>query len=329
LAYQFESQAPDLEHYPNLLVGLSLGLYWTAADTAIMDVTTPEDRHNGFAVSVVAESLGVGAGILGGGVLLNRMGNVPMLFAISSLIFLVLLGLILTAIVETRQNHVQSDETTSGWLIALKDRRLLIFIAVNSLFVTYLALVNETMPLYFTNFLSLHGSDTTAGISASPVNIASLFTLCYVGLGAILQVPIASALGSWGWARPLMLSMGLWGLGFLLVWGMGGLASVPLPYEMGALGLLGIATVIYRPFASTFLAEIAPETLRGVYTAMSYQCWAIGYFIGPLLGGWALDQSPTVAHHAWIIVALSTICGLIMLWMLARQNVSKQGESAC
>ena len=305
----------------NLLVGLGLGLYWTSADAAIMDVTTPEDRHHGFAVSVTAESVGVATGILGGGVLLSHTDNVQLLFVSGTLIFFLLLGLILGLVVETRQGQERSgDKATSGWTTALKDRRLITFVAVNSLFVTYLALVNVTMPLYFTNFLSFNSANEVAEASASSAQIGSLFALCYVGLGAIFQLPVVSVLGSLGWAWSLMLSMGMWGCGFFLVWCIGGLSDVSILYKVGVLGVLGVATAIYRPFAATFLADIAPESLRGIYTSIGYQCWAIGYIAGPLFGGWALDQSSTVARYAWMAVGLSSILGLAVLWILAHQK---------
>lgn len=40
----------------NLLMGLSAGCYWTAADAAVIDVTTLEQRDRAFAVLVLADS---------------------------------------------------------------------------------------------------------------------------------------------------------------------------------------------------------------------------------------------------------------------------------
>jgi MFS family permease len=57
-----------------------------------------------------------------------------------------------------------------------------------------------------------------------------------------------------------------------------------------------------------------------VYTAIAYQCWAIGYVIGPIIGGWAIDQTPTVAGNTWLFIALSTLSGLVVLQLLNQQN---------
>jgi MFS family permease len=172
------------------------------------------------------------------------------------------------------------------------------------LFTTYIALVNTTLPLYFTNFLLKE---------ASTANIASSFTWWYIGLGAVLQIPIAHLLAPLGNIRSLAISMGLWSVGFFLVWLMGGRA-------IGALGVLAIATILYRPFAAALLSELAPESLRGIYTGISAQCWAIGYFVGPIVGGWALDQSNEMARSFWLMLGSSGAIGLLILWFLAKSE---------
>ena len=110
--------------------------------------------------------------------------------------------------------------------------------------------------------------------------------------------------------------MVFWGGGFLLVWGAHLIPSFPIIGMILAFSVLAIATDIYRPFAATVIAELAPESLRGVYLAISHQCWPIGFFIAPILGGWAMDQSPIIAHYLWIAIALSTLSGLVLLYVL-------------
>jgi MFS family permease len=304
----------------NLLLGLSMGFYWTAADVSVMDITTPEQRHEAFAILGLADNLGMGIGVLGGGALLTSVDQARALFIVGGCVFLAFLMLIQTAIAETRQNTPEHPDMGSGWMVALNDQCLRIYVLVNILFTTYIALVTSTLPLYFTNFMSTRVLGATATVRTS--DIASLFTWAYIGLGFILQVPLAQALSAFSHVCSLMISMLLWGFGFFLVWIIGGLADVQLTHEIGVLAVLAIATVIYKPFASAFLAKLAPESWRGAYTAIGYQCWAIGYLIGPLLGGWAMDQPPVIAHQAWIFVALSTLCGLIILQFLNQRQVS-------
>ncbi|KAM3106302.1 MFS transporter [Phormidesmis sp. 146-33] len=291
----------------NLLLGLSMGFYWTAADAAVMDMTEPEQRSQAFAMLGVTDNLGVGVGILGGGLLLALVKQPRFLFLFTSLLFVGFLILIQLGITETRE---KPGEHSEGWLIALQDKALRIFVAANILFTTYIALVNVALPLYFTNFL----------LKSSTANIASSFTWWYIGLGAVLQIPIAHLFAPLGNIRALAVSMGLWSGGFGLVWLMGGLASVQPPVQIGALGVLAIATILYRPFAAALLSQLAPPSLRGIYTGISAQCWAIGYFVGPILGGWALDQTSEVTRTFWLFLGLSGVIGLLILWRLSNEK---------
>jgi len=69
----------------NLIMGLSAGCYWTAADTAVMD-DSPTQRPKAFAVLVLADSLGGGFGIWGGGILLSLTNQSQTLFFVDSFI---------------------------------------------------------------------------------------------------------------------------------------------------------------------------------------------------------------------------------------------------
>lgn len=301
----------------NLIMGLSAGCYWTAADAAVIDVTTSDQRHNAFAVLVLADSIGSGLGIFGGGLLLNLVHRIEALFVLSGLLFLVFLVLIQVAIIETRHDSSNNINTLKGFAVALKDQALRLFVVVNVLFTTYVALVSSTLPLYFTS-LPLNTTQNPDSLA----NIANLFTWCYVGLGAVLQIPLVQILGSLLRVKVLMLSMLLWGIGFFLVWAAGIDSSIQLALVIAAFSVLSIASVIYKPFAPAIVAELAPEGLRGVYLAISYQCWSVGYFIGPILGGWAMDQPQNIAHHSWLVVSLSTLCGIFTLYFLAQRNAA-------
>ena len=305
----------------NLLLGLSAGCYWTAADASVIDVTTPERRHKAFAILVLADSLGGGVGVFGGSLLLAWAPQPQWLFLSTSLIFLAFLALIQLAVVETRQEHNVQPPPLQGFATALMDKALLLFVSVNILFTTYIALVGSTLPLYFTNVMRSPSLEAASGsgLGTTVVSVASVFTWCYVGIGAALQWSIVQWLSSVSRVRVLMLSLLLWTAGFLLVWATGTVPSLYLVTMIVAFGLLSIASAVYRPFAPAIVAALAPDSLRAIYLAISYQCWSIGYFIGPVLGGWAIDQPKPMAHQFWLVVALSPLIGLIVLRFLGQR----------
>jgi MFS family permease len=300
----------------NVAYGLSSGLYWTAADAAVMDATEPSQRQSAFSVLGVLDSVGFGAGILAGQSLL-QVAQPALIFAVSAVLFVCFLVLTV-AIRETPLTHTESH-FSAGWKQALTDGRLMIYLLVNTLFIGYLALINVSLPLYWIK-----------ETQTSEATIASLFTWGFVGLGALLQIPIVRWIAPLSYLRSLMISMGVWGIGFGLVWRSG----MTQMGQLGVFAVFAIATVIYKPTSSAWIGELAPSSLRGVYTAIAYQCWSIGYAIAPVLGGWALDQPRGIQRQFWLVVALSTLFGIMVLQILQRffatamETAAIQTESA-
>ena len=293
----------------NLCFGISTGLYWTAADAAVMDSTSPEQRQDAFSVLGVADNLGFGLGTLGGGLLLAYLPSAIQIFAAAAVLFTLFTLLMATAVTDLRDASVEIPSAQAGWKQALTDRKLLIYLLVNILFITYVALVNGSLPLYFVNF------------AGTPDRLVSnLFTWGFIGLGALVQVPVVKTLARFSYLQSLMLSLGIWGAGFLLVWLSGTLAVTPTWAEFGIFAVFAIAAIIYKPTSAAWIAELAPNSLRGIYTAIAYQCWAIGYVIGPITGGWALDQPQPITALFWLVVALSTTVGLLVLVILQRRD---------
>lgn len=295
----------------SMVLGISLGCYWTASGAAVMDATTTEDRSQAFAVMGVAEYLGIGLGVLGGSALLTWVDESPrLLFGGCGAMFAVFWLLMHLRMTNDYPSRSPQERSEQRWITALQDKALVVFMLANVFFTTYVALVSSTIPLYFTNFLA--GNDPIPGVSVG--SAAGLFTGCYIGVGAVLQLPTTSLLTPLRRIFVLMGAMVLWAVGFALLWAAGTFAESQFVWAIVALCLLSLASVAYKPFFVATVSDLAPPHLRATYVAVSSQCWTIGYFIGPLLGGWAMDQSSLVAHRFWLAVAMSVSVCLALLW---------------
>jgi MFS family permease len=302
----------------NLLMGLGIGLYWPATEAAVADMTTIEQRNEAFAITRLADSLGLGIGVVLGGALIGTTGNYRALFIVDGISFLVFLAVVYAAIAETRKfEEHDSKKHRQAWAVAFSDRQLMVYVLVNILFTTYIAQIQSTIPLYFSNFVT----GVSSGKGFSPQMISGLFTW-HVVFAALCQLPVARALNRFGRPLALTLSIVLFGLGFVLIWVTGVTSTYPIIWAIAALGVLAIAMVAYTPSASAFVVDLAPESLRGIYLSINSQCWAIGYFIGPSLGGWALDRSRFIAHGYWFAAAASTSIGIAILQYLNRMQRS-------
>lgn len=119
-------------------------------------------------------------------------------------------------------------------------------------------------------------------------------------------------------AQALTVSALVWAVGFSLIWVTGVAPASQLGWAILGLGVFAIATVSYTPSAASLVTDLAPESQRGVYFSMNSLCWAVGYFIGPPLGGWALDQPRAVADNFWLGLALSVGITILILHYLDR-----------
>lgn len=301
----------------NWLMGFGIGLYWPATEAVVADLTQPEQRNEAFAIVRLADSVGLSSGVILGGVLISLTGMYRLLFVLDGLSYVVFLGVIYGAIAETLKAEEAPHSFLSGWTHALGDRRLLIFVVVNTLFTTYLAQIHSTMPVYFTRVVSFRGE------TGFPEAILSLLFTWHVVLTAVCQLPVTRFLNRFRAAQALIISALLWGIGFCLIWFTGVVEAATVAWALLALGVMAFATVAYTPIASALVVNLSPDHQRGVYLSINSLCWAVGYFIGPSLGGWALDQSPWIIDGFWIASAGSVLGAIAILVLLDQQ----MGES--
>lgn len=304
----------------NLLMGLGQGLYWPATESLVADLTPSEQRREAYALTRLADNLGLGMGIVFGGALIGTTGAYRALFVIDAISFVVFFGVVYFAIAETyRPQETESTSSLQGsWATALRDRRLLVYLLVNIIFTTYVSQLHSTLPLYLKNFVPV--GDSGKGFAES--TISALFAW-HLALAILCQLPVARALKRLSHPQALTVSALIWAVGFSLIWVTGVASTNQLGWAILGLLVFAIAIVSYTPSAASLVTDLAPESQRGVYFSMNSLCWAAGYFIGPPLGGWALDQPPAVADNFWLGLALSVSVTILILHYLDRMLRNK------
>ncbi|MEM9770933.1 MAG: MFS transporter [Cyanobacteria bacterium P01_D01_bin.73] len=292
----------------NLLMGFGVGLYWPAMEALVADLTTSETSRDAYALSRLADVIGLGMGIAFGGLLIATTGMYTLLFIIDGVSFVVF-GALLGIFVRDRlpKSPVKHDQTRA-WKRALSDSTLRVFVIVNTLFTVYLSQIDSTLPLYLTNIVKL---DDGSGFSESM--ISWLFSW-HIAFAALTQLPVSRFTRVHSHAKTLAAAAGLFAVGFFCIWVAGSGGDRAIILSVVALSILSLGMVTYAPSGSAFVIDIAPESLRGTYLAIGSLCWAAGYSIGPSLGGLALDASPAIAHQYWLYLMLSSgVCWLILM----------------
>ena len=298
----------------NLLMGLGIGLYWPATEAVVADITTDDQRNEAYAIVRLADNVGLGVGVVLGGGLIALTGAYRALFVVDGVSYLVFFAIIYWAIAETLRSDRAASQFFAGWGVALQDSTLMIYAAVNIFMTGYLSQIQSTLPVYLNQFVRIR--ETGAGFSEALLSF--LFT-GHIALAALCQLPIAQTLKGFSLPRALMLSAVLWGIGFTLIWFTGVAAMGQFVWAGLALSVMAIAMAAYTPVASSLVVQLAPESLRGVYLSVNSMCWAIGYLIGPPLGGWALEHSGGVADRFWLASALSVVGVIGVLQYLDRR----------
>ena len=302
--------------FGSLLTGLGVGMSWPAISATIANLTTTKQYNEAFALTRLGERLGLNGGIFLGGLVIARVGvnNIETyrgLYLLDALTFILFFCLIYCFLPST-PHAFEKHPPFRGWTIALKDHRLMLFTVVAILVTTNISQIRSTLPLYLDNFLKLGESAQGASLT-----IANLFTW-YISLTILSQLPLTRFLNRFSRLRALMLSMLLYGGGFILVWLAGSVPSLALIVAILALSLLAFALAAYDPLSSAFITDLAPPPLRGIYLSINSQSWAIGFAIGPLLGGWLLDHSGIGYPYFWLLPVASTGLAFLILIYLNR-----------
>lgn len=295
-----------------LVQGLGLGLYWPVNEAIVADLTDGEARRFAYAITRLADNVGMGLGIIAGGLLISTTGAYRSLFTIDGISFCCFLLTIAVGIQETLPAEKTAVRFVSGYTTALHDRRLVVYAIVNIILTVYISQTQTTLPLYFSGFVTQPGAR-----GFNPQVISTLFT-GHLLMTIACQLPILKLLQKLSHVRSLMISGGFWLLGFCCISITGTSNSYQLLWASLGLGLFAVAIVAYTPTASALIADLAPSSLRSVYTSINSLCWAAGYAIGPPLGGWALDRSPQFAHQFWFGLAATVPIVWLILWWLER-----------
>jgi MFS family permease len=277
------------------LAGLAGELYRPAGAALVSDLVPPGQRVTAFAVLRLAVNVGFAVGIAVAGFLADRSFLWVFLSdAATATAFGVLTLLTLPHGTRSRRQ----DEGARGSLAtAIGDRAFVSFLAASALVVFVYFQQQATLPLHVTGQPGLSSADFGLLLAINGVLIV------------LFELPV-SALTMRRPAREMI------ALSFLLI-GMG-FALTGLAHSMPALGLTvavwTLGEMVGAPVSYAYVADLAPEHMRGRYQGIYGIAWASGTVTGPAVGTflfarwgagfWALCGGLGVA--AAVIVAIGT-----------------------
>jgi len=272
------------------LVGFTAELYRPASSALLVDLTDPARRVTAFAGLRLAVNLGAAIGPAIGGFIAER--SFVWLFAADAVTCAAFGIIALTAL--PRGEVAPHEPGRSGALASIvADRAFMLFLAASVATSIVYAQIHAGLPLQ------------VAALGFSNAAYGGLISLNgFVVI--LLELPLTRVTGRLP-ARPIVaLGMLLIGLGFALT----GLAPT--------VTLLAITVVVWTlgeivgsPVSGAYVAALAPAHLRASYQGAWGMTFAIGYVLGPVVGGALFARGPGLLWGACAVLGVVAVALVI------------------
>ncbi|MEN1938317.1 MFS transporter [Paenibacillus sp. 102] len=298
----------------SILLGLSNSLFHPAASAMVADVTAPEKRTEAYGLLRMGHNIGAAIGPIMGASVVVLSKNLVFIIASSTMLFYALLVLIL--IQETMPKTVSKEQrdkekrSESVWKVVLRDKVLMIYLLAGIIISMGFSQTEGMLPLHFDNEMKeIFGKN-----NPYPYVMA---------LNGLLVVLFQFQISKWATDKPVgktmlygawLFGIGLFFIGWLPKWfgGFGTNATVVLITLLVVYAVYTLGEMIMSPVQMTFVANLAPEHLRGTYMGAASLQWITGNAFGPLLGGFLLDR--LLGHVLFTILGAGClVAGLVYI----------------
>jgi len=279
------------------ITGIGVGGFWPAQSTLIAGLTPPEQRPAAFAMQRVVMNLGIGLGALAGGLIATTESprSFAILFLLNAATFLVYAAVMLWLVPSPSLDRGGHAAGSAGsYRDVLRHRAFVAVIGLNALFIFAGFSGFELLPVYAKN---------EAAVSETQIGLVFLVNTVVI---VFLQLPIAR-LAQGRRRMPALGFLGLlWAAAWLIVPIAGSKTSgVAVLLLTGSMVVFAIGQCLHGAVHAPLVADLAEPRLFGRYMALSALSWQVGFALGPAIGGFVLEVSPS---GVWIGAAV--LCAL-------------------
>ena len=242
-------------------------MYMPAANAMIADIIKPPNRPRAYSALRVAWNVGILFGPVAGAVIVAAY-SIKLLFVFGAIILAAAFLLNFIFIRETRPEKLLSERITFGSVMSVsRDRPFLLLCSLSAMFWFFFAQWISVLPVYA--YDSLGVDDYEFGL---------LFALS-AAMVVTLQLWVTSQIGRF--RRSVVLAAGqlLASLGFGLIFVASDFATLAF-----CIVVITAGELLYMSIISAVIADLAPETKRGLYMGFSGLVQQVGNGLGFVVG---------------------------------------------
>jgi len=294
-----------------LLLGLSMGLYWPAIELAVALTAGSCGSPRGYALARTADAVGIAAGALLGA-LLAALGPIRAIYAVDLSCLALMAWLLLRSPFPAAERPWAAKAERQPLAMGLWLRPLLPILLVSLVATAVPALIQSALPLDL-----VRGS-----LRRPPMNeaLGALLVASQLVLLVLIQWPV----GRWLADRPvqtgLRLSLLCFSAGALLLGSSAFSAAVGPGLVWIAQVPLAIGLAAFLPTATEAVVELSPPARQGLAMALFSQCFAVSAFVAPLIAGRMLDGQGHGAGVWFLLAAATALCLLLVRWLEQLQH---------
>ena len=293
-----------------IMIGLSNPMYQVGADAMLADMIPSEKRTDAYAINRIANNAAFALGPAVGGFLAATSYNLAFIGASSGfLIYSVLLLLFARETLDKSRKRSEHVEHTipqkSGFLRVLRDTKYMAFVFTMSIGLIAPSMLWILMPVY---------AKTNFGI---PENLYGWIPTTNALMCVFIQYCVTLITRKHRTLPVLTIGMLIYAIGTGSVALMSSFSGFWLSMVILTLGELTLV-----PTASKYVADLAPEDMRGRYMSIYWLGWGLARTLAPLIGGYLNDSiAPSAIWIGALTIGLTSTVGL---FLLNRISISRQ-----
>ena len=302
LAYILMSHASTYIGFviPMTIMGVAMPFYSIGSDAMMADIIPSEKRTAAFAILRMINNAGIAIGpAIGGFIVATSYSTAFYLAAVGMLTYSLLL---LTTVHETLQHKpkpviTHKRESLGGYGRVLADRSFVGFVATITLGMIAPLMMWTLLAVYINKYYGI------------PEYLYSWMPITNALMCVFAQYPVTMFTRRLHAKTAITLGMLVYALGVGSVAIMTGFWGFWLSMVVMSMGEL-----ILVPTGSKYVADIAPEDLRGRYMSIYWLTWGVSRSVAPMVGGYLHDAiAPQASWWGGLAIGLVSTLGLFLL----------------